>query len=116
MLHSPREVIRSLTTYNDWCQPATASVIAVGTARRTRTQHDGLHPNLVDTMDERNELCRRFRLLPERDRLVLILWYLRERSADEIARELDISRRHCFRLRANAVRRIVRIGADEAAA
>ena len=42
-----------------------------------------------------------------RDRRLLYLWYLRQLPAHEIARELRISRRQCFRRRATAIRAIV---------
>ncbi len=116
LLASEGGVVRGLLRYTDWWQPSTSSVIEVGHSRRTRTGHDGLHPGLVDSLDERAELRRRFLLLPERDRLVLILWYMRELSAAEIARELGVSRRQCFRLRGSALRRIVQLGETEAAA
>ena len=68
---------------------------------------------MLDTLPERDELCRRMRQLNERDRRLLYLWYLRQLPAHEIARELRISRRQCFRRRASAIRRIVELGHDE---
>jgi len=115
-LSSEHGVVRGLVRYTDWWQPSTASVILVGHSRRARSLHDGLHPGLIDTLDERSELRRRFLLLPERDRLVLILWYLRELAVGEIALELGVSRRQCFRLRGSAIRRIVQLGDPQAAA
>ncbi len=116
LLASEGGVVRGLLRYTDWWQPSTSSVIEVGHSRRTRNGHDGLHPGLVDSLDERSELRRRFLLLPERDRLVLILWYLRELAVGEIAQELGVSRRQCFRLRGSAIRRVVQLGDPQAAA
>ena len=103
MFASRDEVIRALLTYTDWWQPSTGSILQVGSARRDANAGDGLRAGLVETIDARTELCRRMEALSERERHVLFLWYVRQLAAHEIARELDISRRQCFRLRSRAV-------------
>lgn len=113
MLDSYEEVVRALLTYTDWWQPVTSSVYKVGGGRRGYIG-DGIPPGLLHTLSERDELCRRMRELPERDRRVLYLWYLRQLSAIDIARELKISRRQCFRVRSSAVRRLVDLGEPQA--
>jgi DNA-directed RNA polymerase specialized sigma24 family protein len=110
LLVSSAEVTRCLLTYSDWWQPATASVFPVGSARRSGRASDGLHPGLLETLDERTELCRRMSTLAERDRRLLFLWYVSQLEAGEIARALRISRRQLFRLRARAIRKIVDAG------
>ena len=102
MLETRESVIRALITYTDWWQPATASVFRV--ARRDGQAGDGIPPGLLDTLDERTELCRRMRPLADRDRELLYLWYLRQLPVDDIAQTLHISRRQCFRRRASAIR------------
>jgi DNA-directed RNA polymerase specialized sigma24 family protein len=115
-LRSPTEVARGLLTYTDWCQPATSSVIQVGAARRRTAQTDGIPPGLLRTLDERTELCRRMRHLRDVDREVLFLWYVRQLAVEEIASELRISRRQCFRRRSTAIRKIVELGEPRQAA
>ena len=100
-------VARALITYTDWWQPRTGSVIPVAGARRSSGFDDGIRDGLLDTLDRRSELCRRMATLDERDRQILYLWYIRELPALEIARELRISRRQCFRRRAAALRALV---------
>jgi DNA-directed RNA polymerase specialized sigma subunit len=109
-------VIRCLLTYTDWWQPSTTSIYQVGGPGRDRLLADGIRPGLVEHLDERSELCRRMQELADRDREVLILWYVRQLPAQDIARELGISRRQCFRRRANAIARIVELGESEHAA
>jgi hypothetical protein len=104
MLSSPADVIRALVTYTDWWQPTTASIYEVGAARRASSGGDGIRPGLLETLDERDELCRRMERLGDRDRHLLFLWYLKQDEVLDIARALKISRRQCFRLRAAAVR------------
>lgn len=109
MLSSPEQVVWALITYTDWWQPSTASVYRVGNRRETFAA-DGIRAGLLDTLSERDELCRRMRFVIEQDRHLLYLWYLRQLPAHEIARELRISRRQCFRRRAAVIRRIVDLG------
>jgi DNA-directed RNA polymerase specialized sigma24 family protein len=116
VLETGRDVVRSLVTYSDWWQPATASVLAVAGARRDGNFGDGLRSGLIETLDERTELRRRVGLLSERDRRLLLLWYVAQIPAQDIATTLGISRRHCFRLRARVIRKIVELGDAEEAA
>ncbi|HEY7755422.1 MAG TPA: sigma factor-like helix-turn-helix DNA-binding protein [Actinomycetota bacterium] len=109
-LASPTAVVRGLITYTDWWQPSTGSVIPVGAARRDRGATDGLAPGLLDTLDDRAELSRRMRSMDDRDRQLLFLWYVQQLTVAEIAAELRVSRRHCFRLRGDAIRRLVELG------
>jgi DNA-directed RNA polymerase specialized sigma24 family protein len=107
VLDSPSGVVRALVTYTDWWQPGSGSVIQVGNARRSSNEFgDGMRAGLVDSLDERSELCRRMGRIEDRDRRILFLWYVRQLAADEIARDVGISRRQCFRRRSSAVRAI----------
>jgi DNA-directed RNA polymerase specialized sigma subunit len=103
-------VVWALLTYTDWWQPSSASIYAVGAARRDRSAGDGMRAGLLETLSERDELCRRMAQLDEKDRRLLYLWYLKQLPAHEIARELHIGRRQCFRRRAAAIRTIVELG------
>jgi len=110
VLSSPRQVVWALVTYTDWCHPWGTSVLLAGAARRHSTHSEGIPPAVLDTLDERTELCRRMRFVDETDRRLLFLWYIKQLSAPEIARELRISRRQCFRRRAQAIRRVIELG------
>lgn len=115
MFHSEHHVIHCLVTYTDWWQPPTTSVLQVGPARRQSDRSDGFNPGLLDTLDERAELCRRVWQLDERDRRILFLWYVPQLPVEEIARLVGLSRRQCFRRKANAVRALVDSDRDRAA-
>jgi DNA-directed RNA polymerase specialized sigma24 family protein len=101
------QVIRCLLTYTDWWQPNTTSVYYVGGPGRDRMFAEGIRPGLLEHLDERSELCQRMQRLTDRDRRLLFLWYLEQRSVDEIAKELKISRRQCFRRRREAIQTII---------
>ena|SRR5712691_1495937 len=109
MLSTPRQVVWALITYTDWWQPNTSSVYQLGN-RRDSFVSDGIRGGLLDTLLERVELCRRMQRVPETNRHLLYLWYLRQLPVHEIARELRVSRRQCFRRRAAAIRTIVELG------
>jgi hypothetical protein len=115
MLRTEHHVIHCLVTYTDWWQPPTASVFQVGAARRGGERTDGFGEGLLETLDERTEICRRVWYLREADRLLLFLWYVEQHPVDEIAIRLAISRRQCFRRRARAIQAIIDL-ADTAAA
>ncbi len=106
-------LIATLIRYTDHWQPATASFYQVGAARRSPSHSDGIRPGLLETLDDRAELCRRMAELTERERHVLFLWYVRQLSALEIAKELLISRRQCFRIRSAALRALAGDDVDE---
>jgi DNA-directed RNA polymerase specialized sigma subunit len=116
MLDSPREVIRCIATYPDWWQTPTTSLMQVGNARRSNELRDGIHPGVIETLDERSELCRRMMHVEERDKNVLFLWYVKQLHVDDIAAEIGVSRRQAFRLRAAAVRKIIDLGEPRNAA
>lgn len=113
-LHTPEHVVRCLVTYTDWWQPDTTSVLQVGASRSQN--HEGFRPGLIDTLDERAEICRRMDHLDDRDRHLLFLWYVEQRPTEEIARSLGISRRQCFRRKSRAIRTLVHLGEPERAA
>jgi DNA-directed RNA polymerase specialized sigma subunit len=104
MLASREQVIGSLVRYTDWWQPTTSSVLQVGWARRGGDAADGIRQGLLETLDERAELCRRMHKIDETDRRILFLWYVRQLQAQDISKEVGISRRQCFRRRARAIR------------
>jgi hypothetical protein len=113
-LQSRDEVIRCLVSYSDWWQPSTTSVFAVGAARRSKELSQGFRAGLLETLDERSELCRRMRQMSDRDRFLLYLWYVRQLHVDDVASTIGISRRQCFRRRSAAINRLVDMGESQA--
>jgi DNA-directed RNA polymerase specialized sigma subunit len=107
MLASREEVIGSLVRYTDWWQPTTTSVLQVGWARRGSDPGDGIRQGLLETLDERAELCRRMHHIDATDGRILFLWYVKQLSAQDISKEVGISRRQCFRRRARAIRSLL---------
>lgn len=100
-------MIGSLVRYTDWWQPTTSSMLQVGWARRGADFGDGIRQGLLETLDERAELCRRMLRIDDTDRRILFLWYVKQVSARDISKEVGISRRQCFRRRARAIRELI---------
>lgn len=114
LLDSAEDVIRCLVTYTDWWQPDTTSVLQVAVSRTT--DHDGLRPGLLETLDDRAEICRRMEHLEGRDRRLLFLWYVEQQPTENIAQAIGISRRQCFRRKARAIKALVDLGQPNPAA
>ena len=108
-------VARSLSTFPDCLQPSTGSVLKFSGIKR-KDRGDGLRFEVVEFLDLRTELARRMATLEEDDRELLFMWYVRQLHVDDIARELGISRRQCFRRRVGALRNVVDAGDPEVAA
>ena len=104
MFETPLAVAVALRRYGDYFDPRTGSVIAPS---RTGHDHtcDPFQPGFLSGVEERAELARRMaaRLKP-RERLLLVLWYVSDMQATAIARHLNVSRVHCYRLRDQALR------------
>ena len=65
---------------------------------------DPFLPGFLSDLDERVELTRRLKRLPDRERLLLFLWYIEGAPVTSISRTLGLSRAHCYRLRNQALR------------
>lgn len=100
----------------DWWQPATTSILQVGRERRGSQPAQGPRFGLLETLDERTELCRRMLQVSERDRHILFLWYVKQLEVRDIARAVGVSRRQCFRRRAKAIRTLADAGEPREAA
>jgi DNA-directed RNA polymerase specialized sigma subunit len=99
-LLDPAHVVRALTSFTDSERPVSSSVLSVGSGRRSS---DLLGFGALARVEERAELTRRLKRLPERERLLLLLWYAEGWPAIAIAEHLGISRIHCYRLRNRAI-------------
>ncbi len=107
MLATSGDVIRSLVTYTDWWQPSSTSLMQIGAARRSSDVPEGFRAGLLENLPDRIELSRRMRRVSDRDRRLLFLWYVQQLEVADIAKALGLSRRQCFRRRAQAVRALL---------
>jgi DNA-directed RNA polymerase specialized sigma24 family protein len=104
MFETPLAVAVALRRYGELFDPRTGSVIGVSRGGR-HWSGDPFQPGFLGAVEERTELARRMtaRLQP-RERLLLVLWYVSDMPPTLIARQLEVSRVHCYRLRDKALR------------
>ena len=98
------EVVRALSRMYDRVETKSGSIVFVGRS----TKRGGSPPGygLLNDVEERARLVRGLQVLPERDRLLLFLWYVEEWPVVRIAEYLKLSRVHCYRLRDRALDRL----------
>jgi DNA-directed RNA polymerase specialized sigma24 family protein len=114
MFETPLAVAVALRRYGEVFDPRTGSVIGVSRGGRGWSG-DPFRPGFLGAVEERAELVRRMlaRLQP-RERLLLTLWYVSDLQPTVIARQLQVSRVHCYRLRNKALRALCDVEATEA--
>jgi len=113
MFETPLAVAVALRRYGEVFDPRTGSVIRVSRGGRDWSG-DPFRPGFLGAVEERTELVRRMlaRLQP-RERLLLALWYVSDMQPTVIARELQVSSVHCYRLRDKALRALCDVEAAE---
>jgi RNA polymerase sigma factor (sigma-70 family) len=104
-LRTASDVLRALEHFDDAIEPRTGSLLSVGGGSRP---HREIYGNgFLHRVEEHDELVRRMRRLPPRERLLLVLWYSHGWPVVEIAARLQISRVHCYRLRNRALATLI---------
>lgn len=109
VLDTYEDVVRSLLTWTDCWQPATGSVV-VGVGTPGRRRGDGLRATLLEGLEERTELRWRLAQLDDLDQRILFLFYVAYATGAEVAAEVGLSERQCYRRRNRAVERLVDLG------
>jgi DNA-directed RNA polymerase specialized sigma24 family protein len=102
MFQTVGEVVGALKTFGDFYHPRTNSVlVANGNGRDPHA--DPFRRGFIDSLEVRTELLRRLASLDERDRTVVMLWYVSETPVREMTARLGISRATLYRLRDRAL-------------
>jgi DNA-directed RNA polymerase specialized sigma24 family protein len=99
------EIIAALREHGDVYDPKTCSVIQLGRSRSA--SQEPFRYGFIGTFDTRAELVRLLRILDARSRALLILWYHDGRPVTQVARALNISRVHCYRVRDQALEKML---------
>lgn len=109
------DVADALCTMPRFYSPSSTSLMRV--QRRSRPHSaDPFRPGFLATIGARAELARMLRVLDERSRWLLVLWFIEDRPVSAIAQRLGVSRVHCYRLRDKALRRMLDDHLDRAQA
>lgn len=99
------DIIVALREYGDVYDPQSSSVFQI--ARSRSANSEPFRYGFISGFDMRAEITRLLRYLDARSRTLLILWYHQGRPVTKIARLLNISRIHCYRLRDQALEKML---------
>jgi len=102
MFETVGQVVRTLKAYREYYHPKSSGVLLVSN-RTTDVDADPFRKGFLDTLEARTELLRRLSSLDERERAVLMLWYVMDQPVRSICEQLELSRSHCYRLRDRAL-------------
>jgi DNA-directed RNA polymerase specialized sigma subunit len=94
--------VRSLKAFRDYYDPRSSSVM-IASKKTTDVDADPFRRGFLDSLDLRAGLLSRLSSLGERERAVLMLWYLEDQPVATICERMNLSRSHCYRLRDRAL-------------
>ena len=100
-------------TLQGFLEPSCSHESTVAPTRRGSSRATSATPASIFKIEERSAVSRRFRSLAPRERLVLFRSFVQEVPAAEIASELGISTRYCYKLRNRALDRLTSETLDE---
>ena len=98
-----QELNRALERIDDSFPIGSRSLIVAADRRDRDPGVDPFGAGFLSALDRRIELMRLLRELDERSQRLLMRWFAEGRPVVEIARELKVSRVHCYRLRDKAL-------------
>lgn len=111
MLDTPANVEHALARFADAFQPRTGSILTPGA--HGNPHRFPFRTALLDDLEVRAELTARMSWLEQREREVLLGWYVEGRDARTLGRTLRCSARHVHRLRHAAIDRLVELGRSD---
>lgn len=102
MFTTAGDVVRALKAYRDYYDPRSRSVLP--TSRSSRDiDADPFGRGFLDSIEKRTELLCRLSTLDERERNILMLWYVLDLPVKDVCERLSLSRSHAYRLRDRAL-------------
>jgi len=102
MFESIGQVVKALKAYRDYYEPKSSSVL-LASNKTTDVDADPFRRGFLDSVDLRAELLHRLSALDERERAVLMQWYILDLPVRAVCERLSLSRSHCYRLRDRAL-------------
>jgi len=118
MYETNGEVVGALKAFADFYQPRATGSIISGQGRGPQFGGDPFRGGFIDSLDARTTLLKRLAVLDERDRNVVMLWYVNDVPVKDICTKLGVSRATLYRMRDRALQQMVECGAirEEASA
>ena len=102
MFRTVGQVARALKGFGDYYHPKSSGIL-LATNRTTDVDADPFRRGFLDNLEARTELLRRLSSLDERERAVVMLWYVEDLPVRDICEQLAMSRSACYRLRDRAL-------------
>lgn len=102
MFQTVGQVVGALKAFREHYHPKSSGILLVSN-KTTDVDADPFRRGFLDTVDLRSQLLRRLALLDERERAVLMLWYVMDLPVRTVCEKLSLSRSHCYRLRDRAL-------------
>jgi DNA-directed RNA polymerase specialized sigma subunit len=102
MFQTVGQTVKALKAFRDYYDPRSSSVL-IASNKTTDVDADPFRRGFLDTVDMRTELLHRLSNLDERERAVLMQWYILDLPVRAICERLNLSRSHCYRLRDRAL-------------
>lgn len=97
------QVVRALKAFADYYHPKSSGILSATSNRNRDIDADPFRRGFLDNLDLRAKLLSRLSSLEERERSVIMLWYVMDRPVAEICEKLSLSRSHAYRVRDNAL-------------
>jgi DNA-directed RNA polymerase specialized sigma24 family protein len=106
MFTEPADVIAALRRFRTFYDPKTSSVLLPG---RGGTDHDAdpFRAGFLTTIEERHEVLRRLGRLDPRARRLIVMWHVEGMPVAALARKLQLSRVHCYRINQAALEQML---------
>lgn len=103
MFETVGQVARALKAFREYYHPKSSSVVLFNGKTTTDVDADPFRKGFLDSVELRAELLDRLSSLDERERAVLMLWYVADLPVRTICAKLGLSRSHAYRLRDRAL-------------
>lgn len=96
------QVVAGLKSFRDYYGPKSGSVLTAS-GRGRDIDADPFRRGFLDSLEARTEMLGRLASLDERERSILMLWYVADLPTKDVCYRLNLSRSHAYRLRDKAL-------------
>lgn len=102
MFQTVGDVMRALKAFREHYDPRSRSVMLIASTT-TDVDAEPFRRGFLESLTLRTELLRRLSALDERERAVLMLWFVSDLGVRTICARLRLSRSNCYRIRDRAL-------------
>ncbi len=103
MQKTSKEIIQILMTLNDYYHIRSNYVIVGKAKTKDPSKREPFAPGFLSSIDCKREVLKGLKEMDNRQKQILLLYYSFSKPPDDIAKTLDISVRHLYRLKKKAL-------------